>query len=522
MSPNPPSPPSPPSPTTPAASPGEPELLASLAAFLTGPPARLLIVEGPPGAGKSSLLRALGGRLPEPQVRIAYRHGKPTPASELPGDTGSAGISIVLLDTRGVPVPETASTLASLPAADQPDPRTAAIAAPGTPEEILQAIGAMASLGRGCLFVDAWDRSSEAGAGTVGAASAFGRLLASAGELSERLAQVPVSTVSAVLAPAPPELKSMADGVVALRSLDWDGPPVRLLVVEKLSARTHLASHHLYTLDGGTFVAPSRLARGFVPPVVLPEPDPEPEAETLWPGSTAFADAFGRLDRQSLTGLEMVGSVGSVYGEALWTPIVASVVTGGGRVVVIPPVDVTPASLYARLRESAPGAELPNGLRILSAAGPAGSGGVPEKVLLPLPGHSAPIADRPLESVHALEPLLPDAVHFLEGASAGHVALYVAALDGLRAITAVTRRDLDARTFPLLASSLTRLRGFVGFGLGRTDDPLTAAMLPSLELHLRLELREGQLLLHAAQPAGPAFFLTWAIGEPRYRLLRAS
>jgi hypothetical protein len=515
-----PSPPAPPDEDA-RGSAGPVDLLENLSRFLVGPPARLLLVEGSPGSGKTSLLRELARRLPEPQVRLAYRLGQPTPASGLAGDAGSAGISVMLLEARGLALEDGPSTLASIPVARQADRRTAAIATPGAPDEILRAIGAMASLGHGCLFVDAWDRSTESAVGPDGGAFAFGRLLASAGELGERLAQVPVSTVSAILPPVPVELKSMADGVLSLGWLDWAGPPVRLLVVEKLSVRSHLPARHLYSLEGGTFAVPARLPRGFVPPVVLPERDPDPDAEGLWPGSAPFAEAFGRLGRQTLAGLEMVGSVGSALGDALWLPLVAHVVATGGRAVVIPPVDTTPAGLYALAREAAPGEALANNLRILSASGRGGTGELPDQVLLPLPGHPAPPSGSPLEPRRSLEPRLPDAVHFLEGVPHGGTALYVAALDGLRAIAAVTRQELDARTFPVVVSDLARLPGFVGFGIGRSDDPLTAAMLPSLGLHLRLELRDGLLLLYAVTPAGPAYFVRWSPREPRYDLLRA-
>jgi len=78
----------------------------------------------------------------------------------------------------------------------------------------------------------------------------------------------------------------------------------------------------------------------------------------------------------------------------------------------------------------------------------------------------------------------------------------------------------DPATFPLLASTYARLPGFYGFGIGTTGDPLTTALVPTLDTHLRVVERYGRILVFGVRPATPCFMLDWNGGDERYSLVR--
>lgn len=499
------------------------DFLSRLVKVLEGPAARLLIVEGIPGAGKSSLLRALAERVGPPYLRLAYRSTEPLPGPEAQGPDEPTRFSVVLVDAPGVVPEELPSTLAAIPASRAREQATAEYAAEGAPEEIVRAIATMAAEQRGTLFVDAWDRGTLASSGDGHEGRlAFSRLFGSESELVQRFSRLPVATVAAILAPVPPALRSMADGVLHLDQLAWNGPPVRLLTVEKLLAPTHLEGRQLFTLAGGRFYAPPRLARGFVPGPPPLDPDPQPGEPTLWPGSSVYAEAFGRLAPHAMTGLELAVGVPNALAEPLWLPIVAHAVAGGGRAVVVPPVSTTPVELFEKLAGKVPAETLRDGLRILSVTDATESSGVPPELRLPLAASPrVPSAAGPAEAP-AAEPMLAGVYEFLAGVPKGRPALYAICLDGLRAVAAVTGIALEPRTLPLVISLYARLPGFHGIGIGRSDDPLNSAFQPSLALRLALELHDGQALLYEADPPGACYFLLWQGTGGRYRLVRAA
>jgi hypothetical protein len=505
----------------PAAPEGTYDLLGELVAFLTGPSPHLVIVEGAPGSGKSSLLRALSARLQVPCVHMAYRSGEPTPASGLGGAPASAGVSVVLLETRGVQLEEAPASLAALAASLQPPTGGTQFDVEGLPEPIARALSAMAAKGRGCLFLDGWDRSSQRRMATdQGVGDSFHRLIASAGELNERLGAIPVNTVLAMLAPVSPALKSIADGLLTLGLEPWDGPPLRVLAADKLGSRAPLGTRQVFTLEGGKFYAPAHAPPGFTPPVPPLDEDRSSNEEGIWPGSAAFAAAYGRLRPHSLTGVEIAVEVPNVYGGVFWLPAVAHVAASGGRAVVIPPVSLTPSELCAQLGRLVPKAVLGRNLRIQSPLGSFGSGDVPAGVQLPPPERGAPPSSE--DGAGPIEPQLMGAYRFLQGAEPGRPVLYVIALDGLRAIAAASGLRLDPRALPLVISAIARLPRFHAFGVGRADDPLSPAFVPTLHRYLRLRMVDGQLVVHEAHPPGPCYLVEWGEPDGRYRLVRAA
>lgn len=499
------------------------DLLSVLSGFLTGPKPRLLVLGGRPGTGKTSLLRALRARLPGPKLQLAYRLGDPSPATPYAPGPLSAGVSIVVTDAEGLDLEETPESLAAIPAAVAVKGPAGRIAVEGLPESIVRGIATMVSRGSGTLLIDEWDRSRQP---TVGldrdAVEVPARLAASGAELTERLAQTPVHTVAVILEPVAPDLKSIAEGVLHLGFLEWDGPPVRVLQVEKLSADVPLAAEQLFTLDEGRFYAPPRLPRGFAPPLPPIEDDPDPEVGTIWPGSSELAGAFGRLRHHGLTGLELARGLPNVFAELVWLPVVAHTLRSGGRVVVIPPVSTTPSRLCEQLGASVPADVLRRRLRVLSPVLDPRATSMPEEVLLPLP---TPPEDR--ERVDdgrpkPVGPQLPEVYRFLTWGEPGRTSLFVISLDGLRAVAVVTGMKLEPTTLPLVISVYAGLPGFHALGLGRVDDPLAPAFIPTLTSRIRMESRDGLILLYGVEPPSPCFMVEWPRGDARYRLVRSA
>ena len=499
-----------------------PGIVEQLVAFLSDPKPRLLLIEGPPGSGKSSLLRELRARLPAPRLEVAYRVGEPGPGSAFSAERPAPPVSVELVAADGIPPGEDSQLLAAIPATRRGGGAASETDLAGLPEAISRALATMARLGSGTLLIDEWSRARSSSSDRVPPSRPpRSRLAATADEMTESLAQSPVHTVVVMLSPLSASLQSMADGVVRLGFEEWPGPPVRLLTVQKLNAPYAPEPRHPFTLDGGRFYAPKRAPPVAQRPPLPPDDDPAPAEESLWPGSTAFAGAFGRLRFHTLGGLELTHSLPEIYAEPFWEPVVRHVVRAGGHAVVVPSAARPPSAVVARLAGSVPAAELGERLRLLAPSVEQLGDGLPAGVLLPLPGRPAPAPARDA-TAHALAPQLPDAYRFLAETEPGRPALFLISLSGLRSLAAVAGLDLDPRTLPLLIQAYATLPRFVAFGFGAEDDPLARAFSPLLATKLRLDLLDGRAVLRATEPPGRAFLVEWPEDGRGYRLLKAA
>ncbi len=490
-----------------------------LVALVSGSSPRLLLVVGPPGAGKSSLLRAMIARMREPTMFVAYRVLTPPPNA---GDPGNPMVSLLLVDPWAIEGTggTLAGTAAAVPVSFAP---VGATPADQYPPELADAIQRLATAGGGCIFVDSWDRGSEdlfRGHAATGALST--QLGASTRTLQDRLGELPVHLVLSLATENLEGMETLADGVVRLGHEPTDCGVVRTLDVEKLRGGDLATGRHVVSLEGGEFYTPPPASSASWIPDRPPDPDDGDPREGAWPGSRAFARAFGRLRDRGLTGVELDELTPNQFVEVLAYPMVAAAVLAGNRVVWIPPASTSPAEVLDVLGPQLPPAALADHLRILSAGGADPSLGALHRVVLPVRREMRTGGDTRTADAPPIEPLFPDAFKFLQETAGDRRALFLLSLDGLRALSTQSGNVYAESTIPLVVSRYARLPRFHGIGFGRRVDPFSQALLPGVEQHLRVLHLHGQTLIAGIRPETPPYLLDRSDPSTPYRLLSAS
>ncbi|MCI4358744.1 MAG: ATP-binding protein [Thermoplasmata archaeon] len=478
----------------------------------------MLLITGRPGSGKTSLLTALAQVVQGPRLFVAYRPEEASSPDSGDSMASKPSISLLLVDPEpGEPgaVNPGETVLTDLGPAAPVLPSTAG----PTPPEILAAIRKMVAQGGGTLFVDSWDRSTEQAFIEGHDQARVQQLQGSLGGMREWLSSIPVHAAIALLEDPDPQLQSLADAVVHLGWEEEEGGRLRVASVPKLKGRPLADSRFLFTLVGGRFQCPPLPRPGFRAPVGPPDPDPELGAASLWPGSAAFARAFGRLATHSLTGFELAPEMPHRVVEALAFPFAAHVLRSGGRVLWIPSPQSPPSTLLGELSRFVPPDWVRERLRILSAAGSDKALTDLREVVLPI-RMSATEGKEPRPATAApVGPAFPEAHRFLRDTGEGKPSLFLLSFDGLLAVASVGGLTYRPSEFPLIMGAYVRLPNFHGVGFGRSDEPLTVAALPSTDTHLKLRLRHGQIVLFGARPKTNAHLLYWTDPEGRYSLL---
>lgn len=499
---------------------GESDMVGWIADYLSRTGPRFVVLSGPVGAGKSSLLRALFSRLTGEAVFLLYQQPMATgPDGRSRPQVGGA-TTLLLADPHHV----------ADPSASRPDaPMLAGMAAEegsegySIPSAFSQAIERMARGGGGCMVLDSWDRDSERFVrglvpGPKGLTT-FGLPSTEFGTLQSAILALKNNVVLAVIPELASSLQSLADVVVELREDVREGARVRLISVPKSRGSGIESRDHLYTLDGGRFQSIADLAVGFVPPSAAPDPDPEPTDGAVWPGSSAFAAAFGRFKYGALTALTLSPGASDPLATAIAQPLIAHALISGGRVVWMPAPSVRPSKVIALVREHVPDDWVRERLRIISASGDDPGLGDFGGVVLPLRREFVEGGDVRAATSPGVGPVFPDAHKFLRLARDSSPAVYVMSMEGLKACATAAGITLNAATLPVVLASYTRLSRFHGFGYGQSDDPLAVALLPMMATTLHLQMICGRPVLHGERPRTSAFVMDWSGPDGRYALL---
>jgi hypothetical protein len=262
-----------------------------------------------------------------------------------------------------------------------------------------------------------------------------------------------------------------------------------------------------------------RLPRDFTVPIGPPDPDPAPGSGTQWPGSASFAQAFGRLADNALTGFELPPSHIPRLIAVIGLPAAAHTLRTGGRVIWIPSPQTPASFLYTELLRFVPRDVVQERLRILSAGGYEDGPEELRSIRLPIRAGSREGPGASGSGGPHARPAFPDAVDFFREDGTGKPALVVLSLEGLRALAAVSGVRYDRALFSLILESYKRLPRFHGLGFGRSDDPLTLAALPSAGTHLKIQERFGRTVIFGARPETSPYVLGWTQPEGRYTLL---
>jgi len=494
------------------------DLTEHLLAFLSTPSPHVLLVTGSAGSGKTSLLATLRRRLDGPCIVVRYRGDRPEPGAALSSKEAGSGVTLRFQESEGSP-PGNGPQLESMPAVSaSASPVSTTPDSPGT-RPLLDAIGRLSARGNGHIFVDEWDRSTE---GTMGGgipSGSSGGLVASSSWLQDLLGKVPVHAIVALIVEPDSSLQRLADGIVDLGREEQEGCRLRVASLPKMNWKPLSESQFSFTLQGGQFLCPPRLPAGFRVPLGPPVPDPSPQEGSQWPGSEAFAAAFGRFRDGTLTGVELTPTLSHRLMDVIALPAAAHSLRSGGRVLWLPAPQSPPSSVCNEMARLVPPEWLRERFRILSGSGPDPSVDGLKEVILSPHAPSAVGRERQPETAGSAAPLFPEAYRFLRQSVTNAPSLFVLSLDGLSALAAVRGVSYHPVIFPLVLTAYLRLPRFHGLGFGRSDDPLTQAALPSLEGHLKLQQRCGRTVIFGVRPETPGYMLDWAEADGRYSLV---
>jgi hypothetical protein len=499
------------------------DLVQMIARYLAIAGPRLIIIAGPVGAGKSSLLRSVFHNLPGPGVLLLYQQPLVGAESGAAHPHVGAATNLLLVDTaRGVPEP--AKEPASIPPVVYAVGEAEDAAMP-VPEPLARVTARLLSAANGTVVADSWDRESEKFARGLtddpSAISTFPLPATEFGALQSTILGTKINLVLGLVPELAAPLQSLSDALIELKEETRDGARVRIANLAKFRGAQGGVKEVLYTLDGGAFRSFPDLPRGYVPPARGPDPDPEPELgeESLWPGSEAFANAFGRLRYGTLTAVALAPECPNAMATTIAVPLVAHALKSGGRVVWMPSASVRPSRVAGLLRPHVPLEFLRERLRVLSASGEDPAMGDLASIVLPLRHEPAEKPEGRVPPGPGVGPIFPDAHQFLRTAPGSAPAIYVMSIEGLKASAAAAGLELNPVTLPTVLSAYAKLPRFHGFGYGRGDDPVSAALMPVVSTGVQMQVLCGRTVLSGFRPRTGAFVLDWSNEQAPYSLL---
>lgn len=276
-----------------------------------------------------------------------------------------------------------------------------------------------------------------------------------------------------------------------------------------------------FTLEGARFqcIEPIRSYSKLASGKCTPEPDPIPGY--LWPGSSDFADIFGRLPLGGISLIETGEGVQRNITDLIADPLVSHTLMKGGRVALTPPVWRTPTEIWEAMRHSVPRHRFLELLRIVDVHGESAKGPSPGKddlasILMSIPH---PISGR-ISPELSSSPIVSFVRESATDQNPGLLLINATGLEALMARSSPSPEPSWRETFPTVLQRIVYRCPLHAMVLGRRDAPVLAAVREVASVQLRMEARQGRTILHGIHPWSPSLLLTDAGVDAPYGLLR--
>lgn len=479
--------------------------------FLRRPTPQSLLIRGPPGSGKTTLGLALLENYPGRKVLISSRVSKDELLRQFPRLGQDGGVTVVDGGQLRETLPRTGSVVRGaqqLLVDAEADPTARGL---WLPSPVREALGHLRPEQGALVVIDSWDALIE---------RYLGSRLGSTGGLPDRpelerdlldlMGQGPLFVALVVEGAAPTNLDYLVNGVLETGWEGGDGRPERWVRLLKLRGVRIDSRQYPFSLEAGRFHCITPLAGSPSPFVARAEPEPDPAPGTVWPGSTDYAQAFGRLGVHRLTFLERDDGVPDVAPRLLVSTAVAHVLRSGGRVGATLPPTVLPEEFHRTYGHVVPRADFVRQVRLLTAARASD-----------LPEDLRPIVLPGLDP-HAVgtEPRSPELERFLSEGPADRPGLLVTWLSGIRAVDRTVPPAYTAESLAGITLHYVMHCPIHAIFVGSSADPLTGLLRTMASVRLRLHQRHGRVFLYGEQPVTTSYVLAEGDESVSYRLMR--
>jgi KaiC/GvpD/RAD55 family RecA-like ATPase len=308
-------------------------------------------------------------------------------------------------------------------------------------------------------------------------------------------------------------LDYLVDGICVIASEATGEHIERWLSFEKLRNVRIETANYPFTLDGARLrVFPRFPSSGATPRP--PEPDRSENTSSMFPGSHDLERAFGRLQPNALTLIELDPQVPRSVHRILLYPIMTVAMRCKGRVLLVPPPTLDPQDFFVGIRDQIPVHELQNRLRILSL----------------FPNHTmAREAPSLFISPQRITwtrkdlsmPGIPDAPFLKAAGRRPGPNLLISYLSGIEALVPSSADIRVREMFPRLARMMFGPRSTYLVGIGRSDDPDFRESTTVAAVHIRISNRRGRIVVSGKRPYTPEYVLEQDVRSPApYSLTR--
>ncbi len=495
-----------------------------LADFLALPPPQSLLLRGPPGAGKTSLALALLQSFPGSRYFVTNRVPTDDVLRAFPwlGENRHHGIQVIDNTTPDSGFATAARALL------REGPGVVSDAPSATrdlreflwlPEPLQEAWSRINPERPSLVVLDSWDALVESYLADRGPSEEGGAPSRADVERSllRRMGSARTHLLFVLEREEQTQLDYLVNGVAVASREVVDGRLERWLTLYKLRGVRIENALYPYSLESARFecIVPPKPYGEVMGGRYTPAPDRLPGF--LWPGSRAFADAFGRLPLGRTSLLEVADDVPNQVPRVLLAPMLAETVELGGRVIVVPGSNSLPDDTWEAMHGAVERHRFLAQVRfLLPPAGPNEERSAFEPMIVRVGGPAEATPAPPSDDI-GLDQFLRS------GSTPDAPGLFVVSLQGLVSIATslgvAMSPDMMVR-LPAQIQQAVRGAPIHAIAVGPPSSPLLEPMRSSAALRLHLRQVQGRLFIHGSDPWTPKFVLTEGTDSAPYGLLR--